>query len=72
MFTDAPPLDGSRLRGLVADSASVVMGTLRDSWLTAFCVLGIIFFPLMCLPLRVREPSAYVGPQNQTLQVLAC
>src|ERR1700689_4333863 len=37
----------NRLRGLVADSASAVMGTLRYSWvLTAFCVLGMIFSPL--------------------------
>src|SRR5579864_6732122 len=37
-----------RLRGLVADSASAVMGTLRYSLLlTAFCVLGMIFSPLI-------------------------
>src|ERR1017187_5395801 len=55
-----------RLRGLVADSASAVMGTLRYSWLlTAFCVLGIIFFPLMCLWLGVRGLSAHVGPKEQ-------
>src|ERR1700723_1244517 len=37
-------LASKRLRGLVADSASAVMGTLRYSWLlTALCVLGMIF-----------------------------
>src|SRR5580658_2516725 len=49
-------LASNRLRGLVADSASAVMGTLRYSWLlTAFCVLGMIFSPLMCLWLGVRR-----------------
>src|SRR5258708_35569935 len=61
-----------RLRGLVADSASAVIGTLRYSWLlTAFCVLGMIFSPLMCLWLGVRGLSAHVGHKNQTVQVLA-
>src|ERR1700678_3695401 len=61
-----------RLRGLVADSASAVMATLRYSWLlTAFCVLGIVFSPLMCLWLGVRGLGAHVGPKNQTVQVLA-
>src|SRR5579863_10608064 len=41
------------------------MGTLRYSWLlAAFCVLGIIFSPLMCLWLGVRGLSAHVGPKN--------
>src|SRR5580704_2001344 len=63
----------NRLRGLVADSASAVIGTLRYSWLlTAFCVLGMIFSPLMCLWLCVDGPGAYVGRENQTVQVLAC
>src|SRR5271154_5429356 len=61
-----------RLRGLVADSASAVMGTLRYSWLlTAFCVLGMIFSPLMCLGLGVHGLGAHVGPETQTVQVLA-
>src|ERR1700722_6039949 len=56
-----------RLRGLVADSASAVIGTLRYSWLlTALCVLGMIFSPLMCLWLGVRGLSAHVGLENQT------
>src|SRR5207302_5592240 len=63
----------NRLRGLVADSASAEMATLRYSWLlTAFCVLGMIFSPFMCLWLGVGGLSAHVGPKNQTLQVLAC
>jgi len=38
------------LRGLVADSASAVMGTLRYSWLaTAFCVVFIVFYLLLCV-----------------------
>src|SRR5271154_1673813 len=54
-----------RLRGLVADSASAVMGTLRYSWLlTAFCVLGMIFSPLMCLSLGVRGLGAHVWPKK--------
>src|SRR5580700_10398249 len=62
-----------RLRGLVADSARAVMGTLRYSWLlTAFCVLGMIFFLLICLWLGVRGLSAHVGPESQTVQVLVC
>src|SRR5207302_8438652 len=66
-------LASKRLRGLVGDSASAVMGTLRYSWLlTAFCVLGMIVSPLMCLRLGVRGLSAHVGPKNQTVQVLAC
>src|SRR5580704_14308804 len=61
-----------RLRGFVADSASAVIGTLRYSWLlAAFCVLGIIFSPLMCLWLDVGGLSAHVGPKNQTVQALA-
>src|ERR1700686_2569245 len=59
-------LASNRLRGLVGDSASAVMGTLRYSWLlTAFCVLGMIFSPLMCLWLGVRGLSAHVGHKNQ-------
>src|SRR5271154_2109321 len=62
-----------RLRGLVADSASAVIGTLRYSWLlTAFCVLGMIFSPLMCFWLGIRGLSAHVGPQNQTVHLWAC
>src|SRR3984885_11955251 len=62
-----------RLRGLVGDSASAVMGTLRYSWLlTAFCVLGMIFSPLVCLWLGVRGLREHVGPKNQKVQVLAC
>src|SRR6266446_1936546 len=54
-----------RLRGLVADSASAVMGTLRYSWLlTAFCVLGMIFSPLMCHRLGIGGLSAHVGPER--------
>jgi len=54
-------------------SQASAMGTLRYSWLlTAFCVLGMIFSPLMCLWLGVRGLSAHVGPKNQTVQVLAC
>src|ERR1700678_263891 len=57
----------NRLRGLVADSASAVMGTLRYSWLlTAFCVLGMIFSPLICVWSCVRGLGAHVGPENQT------
>src|SRR5208337_3263226 len=56
----------NRFRGLVADSASAVMGTLRYSWLlTAFCVLGMIFSPLMCLWLGVHGLGAHVGPETQ-------
>src|SRR5271154_2405769 len=64
--------ESKRLRGLVADSASAVIGTLRYSWLlTAFCVLGMIFSPLMCLGLGVHGLGAHVGPETQTVQVLA-
>src|SRR5258708_5371325 len=63
----------NRLRGLVADSASAVIGTLRYSWLaTAFCVLCIVFSPVMCLWLGVGGLSAHVGLETQTVQVLAC
>src|SRR5208282_1337369 len=66
-------VESKRLRGLVADSASAVIGTLRYSWLlTAFCVLGMIFSPLMFLWLGVRVLSTHVGPESQTVQVLAC
>src|SRR6202451_4591943 len=62
-----------RLRGLVGDSASAVMGTLRYSWLlTAFCVLGMIISPLVCLWLGVGGFGAHVGPKSQTVQMLAC
>src|ERR1700676_2817824 len=62
-----------RLRGLVADSASAVMGTLRYSWLaTAFCVLCIVFSPVLCLWFCVGGFGAHVGTENQTVQVLAC
>src|SRR4029077_19296058 len=51
-----------RLRGLVGDSASAAMGTLRYSWLlTAFCVLGMIFSPLMCLYGYVFVDSAHTS-----------
>src|SRR5580658_2104958 len=59
-----------RLRGLVGDSASAVIGTLRYSWLlTAFCVLGMIFSPLMCLRLGVRGFSAHVGPKTKRCRI---
>ena len=62
-----------RLRGLVGDSASAVMGTLRYSWLlTAFCVLGMIFSPLIICWSCVGGLGAHVGCQNETVQVLAC
>src|SRR3984957_6506948 len=49
----------NRLRGLVADSASAVIGTLRYSWLlTAFCVLGMIFL-LSCVFGHVSVDSAH-------------
>src|ERR1700733_7585627 len=66
-------LASKRLRRLVVDSASAVMGTLRYSWLlTALCVLGMIFTPLICLWLCVDGLGAHVGTENQTVQVLAC
>src|SRR5581483_715216 len=59
-------LASKRVRGLVADSASAVMGTLRYSWLlTAFCVLGMIFSPLMCLWLGIRGLRAHVGRETR-------
>ncbi len=63
----------TRNQRLAADSASAAMGTLRYSWLlTAFCVLGMIFSPLICLWLGVGGLSAHVGHESQTVQVLAC
>src|ERR1700730_14864709 len=61
----------NRFRGFVADSASAVMGTLRYSWLlTAFCVLGMIFSPLIICWSCVGGLGAHVGPESQTVQVL--
>src|SRR6202030_4480721 len=55
-----------RLRGLVADSASAVMGTLRYSWLlTAFCVLGMIFSPLISVWSCVGGLGAHVGSETE-------
>jgi hypothetical protein len=49
------------LRGLVADSASAVRGTLRYSWLlTAFCELCIVFSPL-CVFGYVLVTSAHTS-----------
>src|SRR6202043_2721249 len=50
-----------RLRGLVPDSASAVMGTLRYSWLlTALWVLGMSFL-LSCLFGHVLVDSAHTS-----------
>src|SRR3984957_12256645 len=58
-------LASNRLRGLVADSASAVMGTLRYSWLaTAFCVLCIVFSPVLFLWLG--DIGAHIGRGRPT------
>src|SRR5580692_7038224 len=55
----------NRLRGFVGDSASAVIATLRYSWfLTAFCVLGMIFSPLIICWSCVSGLGAHVGPES--------
>src|ERR1700728_5091782 len=54
-----------RLGELVSDSASAVMGTLRYSWLaTAFCVLCIVFSPVLFLWLG--DIGAHIGRGRPT------
>ena len=70
-FFEAPCIKS--LAGIGGGLRKRVILTLRYSWLlTAFCVFGMIFSPLMCLWLGVRGLSARVRPENQTVQILAC